>query len=56
MSQVNGSKLSGPSQGQDPNKPSNGKRFRIKQGGSKFKGPKGVSLVWESSTHNSSWC
>jgi hypothetical protein len=38
MSQVNGSRLSEQSQGQGLNRPSNGKRFRVKQEGNKFKG------------------
>jgi hypothetical protein len=46
MSPTSGSKLSGSSHRQDPNRPGNGKRFKVKQGGSKFKGPKGVDPLY----------
>jgi hypothetical protein len=46
MSQTNGSKLSEQSQGQGFNRPSNGKKFRVKQEKNKFKGSVGVDPLY----------
>jgi hypothetical protein len=51
MSQANGSKLNKQLQGQGFNRPSNGKRFRVKQEGSKFKGSTCVNPLYGKVPH-----
>jgi len=51
MSQASGSKLNGQSQGQGFNRLGNGKRFKVKQEGSKFKGSTGVDPLYGKVAH-----
>ncbi len=51
MSQASGSKLSGQLQDQGFNRPSNGKRFRVKQERSKFKASTGVDPLYGKVPH-----
>jgi hypothetical protein len=51
MSQASGSRLSRQLQGQGFNRPSNGKRFRVKQEGSKFKGSTSVDPLYGKVPH-----
>jgi hypothetical protein len=51
MSQASGSRLSRQLQGQGFNRPSTGKRFRVKQEGSKFKGSTSVDPLYGKAPH-----
>jgi hypothetical protein len=51
MSQVSGNRLSRQLQGQGFNRPCNGKRFKVKQEGSKFKGFEGVNPLYGKVPH-----
>ncbi len=51
MSQASESKLNRQLQGQGFNRPGNGKRFRVKQEGSKFKGSIGVNPLYGKVPH-----
>jgi hypothetical protein len=51
MSQASGSELNRQLQGQGFNRPGNGKRFRVKQEGSKFKGSTSVDPLYGKVPH-----